>query len=109
MSVGDCTDSLKLTHFDSTVPQQTLFAPCSTSDRSTTSPTPSGSSVTSGDRSNGPSRTSLNLADSIPEGAKSTTVSEGVTIVVSEYVTTINGVETIVRISPALELNASAG
>lgn len=83
-----------------TIPQQTLFAPCTTSNGSTsTSLTGTGTSVTSSDRSTDsstpPARS--NLADSIPHDAKSTTVSEGVTVVVSEYITTVNGIETITQ------------
>jgi hypothetical protein len=78
----------------STIPQATLYAPCTTSISSVSSPTAT-QSLSDPDRVDNSNSTAL-APTSFDEDGKMTTVSEGVTIVVSEYVTTINGVATIV-------------
>ncbi|PVF95622.1 hypothetical protein CPB86DRAFT_763690 [Serendipita vermifera] len=98
------TDTFVVTN---TIPQLTLYAPCSTSISTVSSPTITQSVSNDPDRANNSNSTAE--VTSFDEDGKMTTVSEGVTIVVSEYVTTINGVATITATPIQTLLNTSDG
>ncbi|CAG8713920.1 4341_t:CDS:2, partial [Acaulospora colombiana] len=99
------TDAFVVTN---TIPQVTLYAPCTTSISSVSSPTNTQSISNDPDRANN-SNSTAEGPTSFDEDGKMTTVSEGVTIVVSEYVTTINGVATITATPIQTLLNTSDG